>query len=127
MSGGGHRGPRRLTGSERMRANREGRRGVGLLLRGAACAVTGAVVATVLTPRAGAAIAPAQVDTFTDDTPEGWAQGAVSPLQPTVITSGGPGGSADAYLQNVSSGNFGAGGKMVMINSSQWSGHYVAA
>jgi hypothetical protein len=75
---------------------------------------------------AGAGVAFGQVDDFGSGT-AGWQQGFISSTPPTVVSTGGPNGSGDAYLQNVSSGNFGAGGKQVMLNTAQWSGNYVSA
>ncbi|GMV97799.1 MAG: hypothetical protein AMXMBFR83_21540 [Phycisphaerae bacterium] len=72
------------------------------------------------------AIALNQVDTFQNGTVMGWSEGAASPNPPTNVATGGPAGAGDRFLRNVSSG-FGSGGKMVMFNRGQWSGHYAAA
>ena len=79
------------------------------------------------TARAGVSFG--QLDDFQSDT-AGWQQGHTAPFNPnppTVIATGGPSGTGDPYLQSVSSGTFGAGGKQVMFNRLQWTGNYVSA
>jgi len=73
------------------------------------------------------AITFGQIDNFQDGTTMGWAEGPASPNPPTNVPAGGPRGAGDAYLQNVSGGGGGAGGKMVMFSGSQWAGNYNAA
>jgi len=68
---------------------------------------------------AHAGVAFGQLDDFQSGT-QGWQQGFTSLTQPTVISTGGPNGAGDPYLQNVSSGNFGSGGKQVVFNTVQW-------
>ena len=46
---------------------------------------------------------------------------------PVRISTGGPDGPDDAYLQMVSSGTVLAGSRMVVLNDSQWSGNWIAA
>ena len=83
-------------------------------------------VAVLYSPqRACSQIAFGQVDTFQSGSTSGWQQGTSSPNPPTVVTSGGPSGGADAYLKTVSTG-VGAGGKMIMFNTAQWLGDYNA-
>ena len=74
-----------------------------------------------------AAITLGQVDTFQDGTTQGWSEGVNSPNPPTNIATGGPAGAGDRNLQNISSGGFGAGSKMIMFNTAQWTGNYTAA
>src|SRR5580765_6962808 len=78
-------------------------------------------------PLCALAINFGQVDTFQDGTTMGWQEGTPSPNPPTNVPSGGPAGAGDAYVQNISSGGFGSGAKMVMFNDAQWSGSYNAA
>ncbi len=73
------------------------------------------------------AIGFGQQDTFQDGTVMGWQEGGSSPNPPTNIPTGGPGGTADAYLENISAGGAGAGAKMTMFNLDQWTGNYRAA
>jgi hypothetical protein len=76
----------------------------------------------VATPIAG------QVDDFQQGETLGWREGIRSGNQPRVIATGGPGGEADAYLQNRSSGASGPGGKMVFFNQqTSWLGNYIEA
>lgn len=85
------------------------------------------VLLLAFTATAVGAIGGGQVDDFEDGTTQGWREGANSPNPPTNVTSGGPAGSDDNYLQNVSSGGAGAGSKMVMFNTLQWAGDHAAA
>ena len=73
------------------------------------------------------AVTVGQVDDFQGGTTQGWLEGAISPNPPTNVPDGGPLGVGDNYLQNVSSGGFGAGSRQVMFNLVQWSGDYVTA
>ncbi len=73
------------------------------------------------------AISPGQVDTFQDGTTMFWEEGTPSPNPPTNVPTGGPAGAGDAYLENISSGGFGAGSRMLMFNDVQWTGNYNAA
>ena len=60
------------------------------------------------------------IDDFEDGTTQFWTEGPPSPNDPTNEATDGPQGADDNYLQNVSSGMAGAGGKMVIINKAQW-------
>jgi len=73
------------------------------------------------------AIIPGQVDTFADGTTMGWQEGTPTPNPPTNVATGGPAGAGDAFLQNISSGGFGAGSRMAMFNMAQWTGNYNGA
>ncbi|MFL6594939.1 MAG: hypothetical protein ACJ8HQ_05795 [Chthoniobacterales bacterium] len=86
-----------------------------------ACALISLIAAS---PRSDAAIVFGQVDTFEDGTTMNWQEGASSPNPPTNVPTGGPAGNGDHYLQNISTGGFGAGAKMVMFNLAQWTGDY---
>ena len=82
----------------------------------------------LLLPSAAFGITSGQVDDFENGTTMSWREGPSSPNGPQNITTGGPAGVGDNYLRNVSSGQtFTAGGKMVMFNTAQWRGDYVAA
>jgi hypothetical protein len=72
------------------------------------------------------AISAGQLDDFEDGTTMGWQEGS-SPNEPTNVATGGPAGANDAFVRNVSSGSFGAGGRMVMFNTAQWTGNYTAS
>ena len=70
------------------------------------------------------AITLGQIDDFEDGTVLGWREGGPSPNDPFPVASGGPSGPGDGYLENRSSGFFGAGSRMVMFNTSSWSGDW---
>jgi len=86
-----------------------------------------AIVVSVLGWTPSRAVVLGQVDDFEDGTVMGWVEGGLSPNPPTNVSSGGPAGLGDNFLQDVSTGLAGAGGKMVMFNQSQWAGNYLAA
>lgn len=71
-------------------------------------------------------VSTGQIDNFEDGTVQGWFEGASSPNPPVNITTDGPEGVNDNYLQDNSSGGFGAGSKMVIRNTTQWSGNYTS-
>ena len=73
------------------------------------------------------AVVPGQVDDFEDGTTMGWREGAASPNPPANVATNGPAGAGDNFLEDVSSGGAGAGGKLVMFNTAQWTGDYLAA
>jgi len=84
------------------------------------------LITTVLISTASG-IAPNQYDNFEDGTTQDWGSGANNPNPPTNNTSGGPAGANDNYLLATSTGSAGAGGKLVLINSTQWTGDYLTA
>jgi hypothetical protein len=91
-----------------------------------------ALLAGIAAPHGASAVTLGQVDDFEDGTTQGWVvalQGANPPAAtlPTNISSGGPAGANDNYLQLTSLGNYGPGGKLIAINVSQWTGDYIAA
>ena len=68
-----------------------------------------------------------QVDTFEDGTTMGWFVPGFSPLPPTNVPTGGPGGPGDAYLQLTASGSSAPGGRLSALNDAQWAGDYIGA
>lgn len=71
-------------------------------------------------------IALGLLDNFNNNTTQGWRHGAVSPNPPTVIPVGGPDGSQ--YLENLSTGVSGPGGRHLIQNTElRWTGDYIAA
>ncbi|MCB0835494.1 MAG: multicopper oxidase domain-containing protein [Bacteroidetes bacterium] len=69
-----------------------------------------------------------QNDDFTDGSTQDWVSGGANPNPPVNISSGGPGGASDAYLQiesNGAGGGGGAGGKLVTFNTGHWTGDYI--
>ncbi len=73
------------------------------------------------------AVVSNQYDNFQDGTTQSWGSGNPNPNPPTNISTGGPSGLNDNYLLATSTGSPGAGGKLVLINSTQWTGDYVTA
>jgi hypothetical protein len=67
-----------------------------------------------------AAIMLGQSDTFEVDE-AGW-----NPASTLQVADGGPAGAGDGYLEYASDGT-GAGGKLIVLNDSQWSGDYLGA
>ena len=89
-----------------------------------------ASVASLLTTSAVAAVAVGQIDTFEDGTTQGWVAGvgtgAIHPAPP-ANSLGGPAGASDNFLLLTSLGVAGSGGRLSVLNLSQWSGNYIAA
>src|SRR5687768_15521104 len=85
------------------------------------------VIAGVLAVSAtsASAITPTQLDDFEIGTTQGWATGGSG--APNNVATGGPAGLNDAYMQMNSTGSGGAGGRLIVFNSAQWSGDYTAA
>ena len=73
------------------------------------------------------AIEPNQWDNFQDGTTQGWGSGPVNPNPPINVSTGGPGGSSDAYLRVISNDTVGAGSMLITFNVTQWTGNYVTA
>ncbi|RYG24615.1 PEP-CTERM sorting domain-containing protein [bacterium] len=78
------------------------------------------------------AVTLGQIDDFEDGTTQNWVAnllglGGGHPAPPANVPDGGPLGAGDAYLGLTSFGGIGAGGRMVTLNITQWSGDYVAA
>ncbi len=75
-----------------------------------------------------AQITPGFTNDFEDFTTQGWSNGAGSPNPPTNITTGGPDGVDDNFLEKQSAGGAGAGSKMIVFNTDAgWLGDYFAA
>lgn len=92
---------------------------------------TAVLLATLLSVSSTwAAVSVGQIDTFEDGTTQGWigglGMGAPHPAPP-VNALGGPGGASDNFLQLTSVGGGGSGGRLSVLNLSQWTGNYIAA
>lgn len=79
---------------------------------------------------ASLAVTFGQQDNFQDGTVQNWlvnllGQGGGAP--PPVNEAGGPGGASDRFMRLTSTGTAGAGGRLVVINATQWTGNYVDA
>ena len=70
-------------------------------------------------------------DTFEDGTTQGWRINLLGLgddlFQPVNVPTGGPAGVNDNFMLMTSSGQPGAGGRLVALNFLQWSGNYTAA
>jgi PEP-CTERM motif len=85
-------------------------------------------IATVLfSPQPSKAVTIGQVDTFEDGTALGWFVPAPSPNPPGNESTGGPAGAGDAFLMLTANGQPSAGGRLSVLNETQWSGNYLAA
>jgi len=71
-----------------------------------------------------AQVVAGQIDDFEDGTTQGWVEGTSSPNPPINISTGGPLGANDNFLQNISSGTGTAGSKMAFFNDTQWTGNF---
>jgi hypothetical protein len=93
----------------------------------AGAAALGLLLTGGLAGTSRAAIIAGQLDNFEDGTLQSWQNGApANPNPATNITSGGPTGVNDNFLRLTSNGGS-AGGKLVVFNTDQWAGNYVAA
>ena len=81
----------------------------------------------LLHPAVGSAVTLGQVDDFQDGTTQHWVVG--NPFEPNqpVNDTGGPAGPNDHYLRLTADGLPGGGGRLVVINQTQWGGNYLAA
>jgi hypothetical protein len=73
---------------------------------------------------------PTGPDDFEDGTTQGWTVGnpSVHPAPPVNVSTGGPAGAGDNYLQVTALGPGGGAGKALsVLNFSQWSGNFLAA
>jgi hypothetical protein len=68
-----------------------------------------------------------QTDTFQDGTLNFWSSGTNNPSPPFNIPAGGSAGISDKYMHAASTGGSGAGSKLVLQNSNQWTGNFIAA
>jgi uncharacterized repeat protein (TIGR02543 family) len=69
------------------------------------------------------AITLGQIDEFNTDT-QNWRSGNHNPSPPQRIPNGGPDGAGDGYLELSSTGVGNAGSKLVVFNTSQWTGDW---
>ncbi len=88
------------------------------------CAI---LAAMLLAPRSAKAVVIGQIDTFQDGTTMGWFVPGASPSPPGNVPNGGPGGVGDAYLSLVALGGGAPGGRLSVLNSSQWAGDYLSS
>jgi hypothetical protein len=84
-----------------------------------------ASVVICLAPLPAMAISLSNIDNFQDGTQDLWTNGSAP--DPLNITTGGPAGAGDHYLQITANGSSGSGGKLTSYNRNQWVGNYIAA
>ena len=78
--------------------------------------------------RADAQVVAGQVDTFEGLGTMGWHVGdPTHPAPPAVVTTGGPTGLGDGFLQLTSIGGDGPGSRLSAINTTRWAGNYLSA
>lgn len=70
-------------------------------------------------------ITAGQIDDFQDGTTQGWSVGGTPPVPPMNVSSGGPEGVGDAYLELNSHGGAGAGSRLAVDNAVQWTDDYL--
>jgi hypothetical protein len=76
---------------------------------------------------------PTGIDDFEDGTTQGWTVGTgtipppVNPAPPVNVSTGGPTGAGDAFLQLTALGGEGPASRLSVMNISQWTGDYLAA
>jgi hypothetical protein len=92
------------------------------MFRGAALAVALFFITPAL-----ATITLGQVDSFQTSDTLGWTVGSNAFFFPTVISTGGPQGANDGYLQLISTGSGKANSRLIMSNSGQWVGDFIDA
>ena len=83
------------------------------------------MLAALAQPAPAWSITAGQIDDFQDGTTQGWSVGGVSPLPPVNVSSGGPDGVGDAYLELGSHGGSGPGSRLAVDNALQWTGDYL--
>jgi len=84
----------------------------------------------LLPPGTARAVSVGQIDTFEDGTLQGWQQGlsATTADHMRNISTGGPAGSNDNYLEVTSDSTLAFGGsRLTFFNREQWTGDYTAA
>ena len=77
--------------------------------------------------RLDASVVLGQSDTFQTSDAMGWTIGPNGGFVPAVISTGGPQGANDGYLQLISTGGSKQNSKLVMYNPFQWTGNFVSA
>ena len=82
------------------------------------------LLALLLAPHAFAA-GFADIQTF--DAAHSWTSGNPNPNPPTLLPDSGPLGPGDTALRVSASGGGGAGSKLVIFSTSDWTGNYLAA
>ena len=88
--------------------------------------IVSSVLATAcLTLPLGAAVTLNQIEDFSGV--HDWSGGVPNPNPPVVVPDSGPLGGGDSALRVTSNGGSGPGGKLLVFNTSSWTGNYTAA
>ncbi len=88
--------------------------------------IVSSVLATAcLTLSLGAAVTLNQIEDFSGV--HDWSGGIPNPNPPVVLPDSGPLGGGDNALRVTSNGGSGPGGKLLIFNTSTWTGNYTAA
>lgn len=85
------------------------------------------VVAVMCFAASANAVNLGQTDDFQDGTTQGWTNGGAGAPAVTNVTSGGPAGAGDNFIQitSIGGGNI-PGGRLTAFNRAQWLGNYIA-
>jgi hypothetical protein len=77
------------------------------------------------------AVASGELDTFGGGTTENWTVSllgmGVHPAPPANVPDGGPSGAGDNFMRLTSFGGAGAGARLSVINTTQWTGNFIGA
>ncbi|MDX2111800.1 MAG: hypothetical protein SFY80_16335 [Verrucomicrobiota bacterium] len=80
--------------------------------------------ALLIATHTAGAVAIGLTDNFESGTTLSWANGGAGIPQPANISTGGPSGANDNFLQLTADGSS-SGGKLIVFNRDQWLGNYV--
>ncbi len=83
------------------------------------------VVSCCLIAASDAAIVLNQIETFSAQ--NGWQSGSPNPNPPVLAANAGPLGTGDSALRVTSNGGTGAGSRLVVFNTTAWTGDYLSA
>lgn len=83
------------------------------------------LVTACLVLSSGGAVTLNQIEDFSGV--HGWSSGVPNPTPPVVVADSGPLGPADSALRVTSNGGSGPGGKLIVFNTTLWTGDYTAA
>lgn len=83
------------------------------------------LLAVCLPSLVDAAVTLGQIEDFSEI--HGWSGALPNPNPPVTVPDSGPLGGGDSSLRVTSNGGSGPGGKLVVFNTTQWTGNYTAA
>jgi hypothetical protein len=91
-------------------------------LRAARPFLAALVLALVTAPAALAQPVAGQIDDFQNGTVMNWTNGPAP--NPINISTGGPAGANDRFMQVTATGSGGSGGRLITFNRTQWAGNF---